>query len=116
MQTIVLTDGGILLYDEGFLPSDLADRYIVDLRDNCGWEQKPGIFGHKQPRLTASYGDPGVTYRYSLVAFSTTGYKREGMVDGQSKDDESEQVQAEKPSLVSGGLLRMISPVSDTFK
>ena len=25
-------------------------------------------------------------------------------------------VQAEKPSLVSGGLLRMISPVSDTFK
>jgi hypothetical protein len=26
------------------------------------------------------------------------------------------QVQADKPSLVSGGLLRMISPVSDTFK
>ncbi len=43
-------------------------------------------------------------------------YKSEGMVDGQAKDDESGQVQAEKPSLVSGGLLRMISPVSDTFK
>jgi hypothetical protein len=38
------------------------------------------------------------------------------MVDGQAKDDESGQVQVEKPSLVSGGLLRMISPVSDTFK
>jgi hypothetical protein len=38
------------------------------------------------------------------------------MADGQAKDDESGQIQAEQPSLVSGGLLRMISPVSDTFK
>ena len=29
------------------------------------WEQKPGVFGHMQPRLTASYGDEGVSYRYS---------------------------------------------------
>ena len=43
------------------------------------------------------------------------GYKSDEMVEGQAKDDESGQVQAEKPSLVSGGLLRMISPVSDTF-
>ena len=47
---------------------------------------------------------------------SCCGYESEGMVDGQAKDDESGPVQAEKPSLVSGGLLRMISPVSDTFK
>jgi alkylated DNA repair dioxygenase AlkB len=65
MQTIELRDGGILLYDETFLPPDLADRYFADLRDNCAWEQKPGVFGHMQPRLTASYGDEGVTYRYS---------------------------------------------------
>lgn len=65
LQTIELTDGGILLYDEAFLPSELADRYFVGLRDNCIWEQKPGVFGHMQPRLTASYGDDGVTYRYS---------------------------------------------------
>lgn len=65
MQAIELTDGGILLYDESFLPSELADRYFVKLRDECDWEQKPGIFGHMQPRLTASYGDEGVTYRYS---------------------------------------------------
>lgn len=65
MQTIELTDGGILLYDEAFLPSELADRYFVELRDKCVWEQKPGVFGHMQPRLTASYGDDGVTYRYS---------------------------------------------------
>lgn len=65
MQTIELRDGGVLLYDECFLPTELSDRYFVELRDNCEWEQKPGIFGHMQPRLTASYGDEGVTYRYS---------------------------------------------------
>ena len=65
MDTIELTDGGLLLYDEAFLPPDLADRYFVELRDQCAWEQKPGIFGHMQPRLTASYGEAGVTYRYS---------------------------------------------------
>ncbi|MCA9142605.1 MAG: alpha-ketoglutarate-dependent dioxygenase AlkB [Planctomycetales bacterium] len=65
LQTIELTHGGILLYDESFLPAEVSDRYFVELRDNCVWEQKPGIFGHMQPRLTASYGDDGVTYRYS---------------------------------------------------
>lgn len=64
-QTFELTDGGILHYDDDFLPAELSDRYFIELRDNCHWEQKPGIFGHPQPRLTASYGDNGVTYRYS---------------------------------------------------
>ena len=65
MKTIELADGGILLFDDDFLPPDLADHYFTELRDNCAWEQKPGIFGHMQPRLIASYGDAGVTYRYS---------------------------------------------------
>jgi len=65
MQTIELADGGILLYDDAFLPPDLADRYFAELRDHAAWEQKPGVFGHMQPRLTASYGDEGVSYRYS---------------------------------------------------
>jgi len=65
MQTLELTDGGLLLYDEAFLPPDLADRYFVELRDTVAWEQKPGVFGHLQPRLTASYGDAGLVYRYS---------------------------------------------------
>tara|TARA_A100001391_G_scaffold143428_1_gene101220 strand:- start:815 stop:1435 length:621 start_codon:yes stop_codon:yes gene_type:complete len=65
LQTIELTDGGVLLFDGNFLPSELADRYFVTIRDECIWEQKPGIFGHMQPRLTASYGDDGATYRYS---------------------------------------------------
>jgi len=60
-----LADGGVLLYDENFLPPDLAERYFIELKDHSAWEQKPGVFGHMQPRLTASYGDEGVTYRYS---------------------------------------------------
>ena len=65
MDTIELTDGGILLYDDAFLPPDVAHRYFVELRDNSAWQQKPGVFGHMQPRLTTSYGDEGITYRYS---------------------------------------------------
>ncbi|MFY8201836.1 MAG: alpha-ketoglutarate-dependent dioxygenase AlkB family protein [Pirellula staleyi] len=67
MKKIKLKDGGVLFYDDAFLPTILADRYFVELRDQCAWEQKPGIFGHMQPRLIASYGDSGVTYRYSGV-------------------------------------------------
>jgi len=67
VKTVELQDGGILIYDDAFLPADLADRFFVDLRDQGAWEQKQGIFGHMQPRLIASYGDTGVTYRYSGV-------------------------------------------------
>lgn len=65
METIELADGGILLYDDAFLPPDLAQRYFVELTDKTAWEQKPASFGRLQPRLTASYGDEGITYRYS---------------------------------------------------
>lgn len=65
MQTIELADGGLLLCAEAFLPPDLADRYFAELRDTAPWEQKQAAFGHLQPRLTASYGDDGVTYLYS---------------------------------------------------
>jgi hypothetical protein len=70
MQTFELHDGGILFYDGAFLPADHADRYFDDLRQNSAWEQKPGIFGHMQPRLIASYGDDGITYRYSGSDYS----------------------------------------------
>ncbi len=65
LKTLELRDGGILRYDATFLASELADRYFVELRDNCIWAQQPGIFGHMQPRLTASYGEEGMTYCYS---------------------------------------------------
>jgi alkylated DNA repair dioxygenase AlkB len=65
MEIIALANGGIILYDQRFLPPDLADRYFVELRDTSAWEQKKGAFGQMQPRLTASYGDDGITYYYS---------------------------------------------------
>jgi alkylated DNA repair dioxygenase AlkB len=65
MKTIELADGGLLLYEEAFLPTDLADWYFVELRDTAPWEQKKAAFGRLQPRLTASYGDDDVTYLYS---------------------------------------------------
>jgi alkylated DNA repair dioxygenase AlkB len=65
MVTFELADGGLLQYDEAFLPPDLAQGYFVELRNNSAWQQKPASFGHLQPRLTASYGDDGITYRYS---------------------------------------------------
>lgn len=65
MKTLELTDGGILLIEDAFLPQDVADRYFADLLEQSAWVQKPGVFGQMQPRLTASYGDEGVTYRYS---------------------------------------------------
>jgi hypothetical protein len=65
LEIIELLDGGILLYYEAFLPPELADCYFAELRDEVAWEQKPAVFGHMQPRLTASYGDEGITYFYS---------------------------------------------------
>ena len=65
MDTIELADGGLLLYEEAFLPADLAVRSFVELRDTAPWEQKKAAFGRLQSRLTASYGDEGITYHYS---------------------------------------------------
>lgn len=67
MQRIELLDGGLILYCESFFAVPTADRYFKALQAECRWEQKPGIFGHMQPRLIASHGDPGVTYKYSGV-------------------------------------------------
>ena len=46
METVDLTDGGLLFYDEAFLPAELADRYFIDLRDHCA--------GNRSPRFSAT--------------------------------------------------------------
>lgn len=69
MQTIELADGGRLHLHSNFLEPSVADRYFAALREECEWEAKPGIFGHMQPRLIATHGDPGVSYRYSGAAY-----------------------------------------------
>ena len=65
MDTIELADGGILVYDQEFLPEERADHYFVELKDHCQWEQVPASFGYLQSRWTASYGDEGVAYNDS---------------------------------------------------
>lgn len=60
-----LADGGLLRYDTDFLSADLAWTYFEELRQTVAWQQQRGAFGHPQPRLTAAYGDEGITYRYS---------------------------------------------------
>jgi alkylated DNA repair dioxygenase AlkB len=65
LQTIHLADGGLLLYEPSFLPDGFGWQCFSEIRDATPWEQKPGVFGHPQPRLTAAYGDAGVVYRYS---------------------------------------------------
>ncbi len=60
-------DGNVLLANNFFDAID-ADRYYKDLLENIAWEEREIVlFGkrHKQPRLVAWYGDPGITYRYS---------------------------------------------------
>lgn len=65
MKTLELADGGRVTYLPGFLAEEPAWAYWRELRESCAWEQQPAIFGQRQPRLTASYGDPGTTYLYS---------------------------------------------------
>lgn len=60
-----LEDGGTVVYDEHFVPANTAREWFLRLRDTVKWEQKKGAFGKWQPRLTASFGDPGTTYAYS---------------------------------------------------
>lgn len=76
METIELQDGGILVYAEKYFSDAVADRYFVALRDECRWEQRPGIFGYMQPRLICSYGDPGISYRYSGADYPALPWSR----------------------------------------
>ncbi|MBO0700779.1 MAG: alpha-ketoglutarate-dependent dioxygenase AlkB, partial [Zavarzinella sp.] len=66
MRPIDLRDGGLLLYDESFLPPAEADSLFAHLRDTVPWKQE-GRPGRMFPRLTAWYADPGHSYSYSGV-------------------------------------------------
>lgn len=65
MQKYELTDGGIFFCDESFFSSIISDQYFSEFIGYSSWQQKIGVFGHMQPRLTAAYGDAGLTYSYS---------------------------------------------------
>jgi alkylated DNA repair dioxygenase AlkB len=63
-------DGGILLWLPHFLPSEEADSLFAVLKESISWKQERGRFGRLFPRLTALYGDDGVVYKYSGIAYA----------------------------------------------
>jgi alkylated DNA repair dioxygenase AlkB len=62
-----VADGGRILHDPAFLSPEEADTLFALLRERTPWRQEQGAFGHRLPRLTMYYADPGVHYRYSGV-------------------------------------------------
>ena len=66
-----LEDDSRLLVVPNFLSPRESGELLALLVQNCQWEQKPAVFGHLQPRLTAACGDPGLTYRYSRTQHTT---------------------------------------------
>jgi alkylated DNA repair dioxygenase AlkB len=62
-----------LEYHPGFLPKQLADRYLQQLWDELEWMQrKIVIFGRRrlQPRLITWYGDSSAKYGYSGLSLT----------------------------------------------
>ncbi len=61
-------ENGALQLREDFYDPKAADKLLTVLQETVVWRQEPIIlFGREvmQPRLTAWYGDPGASYRYS---------------------------------------------------
>jgi hypothetical protein len=72
--------------------------------------------GQAAPTLVAKSPPEEMTNLYEDRAEFTARRIRLDWSRGQTKCDEGGQVQAAENNLSSGGSLRMISPVSDTFK
>lgn len=68
-SNILPEKGEVTYYPEFFNPS-LSDIFLQRLKQEIDWKQEPiWMFGRQvmQPRLTALYGNPEVTYGYSGI-------------------------------------------------
>jgi len=65
LQKYELTDGGILFYHGSSFYSVISYQYFYEILGYSSWKQKPEVFCHMQPRLTAAYGEDGKNYCYS---------------------------------------------------
>ena len=77
MEIIEIKDGGKLFYSENFLKPDVADALFDYLKRKVCWNQNSIKLFNKTidlPRLTAWYADAGVTYKYSRISHSGTGW------------------------------------------
>lgn len=74
LNSIPISDG-ILQYAPSFIPSEEATDLLEKLIECIDWRQEEmKMFGKivQFPRLTAWYGDPEATYRYSGTTFQPT--------------------------------------------
>jgi alkylated DNA repair dioxygenase AlkB len=62
-----LLDGGTFDIYKEFFPPELATKLLEVIKEKTPWVQEKTKFGHKFPRLTVWYADPGLTYSYSGV-------------------------------------------------
>ncbi|MDA0708902.1 MAG: alpha-ketoglutarate-dependent dioxygenase AlkB [bacterium] len=68
---------GEMGYVKGFFTREQSQTYFSILMNTVAWEQKTiHMFGKPiaSPRLTAWYGDAGVTYSYSGIRLSAPGW------------------------------------------
>lgn len=59
-----------LFYHPTWIQEQLANFYIAALREKISWRQEHAKFNSQTiplPRLTAWYGDPGASYKYSGI-------------------------------------------------
>ncbi len=71
---IPLSDGELSYYQD-FIPHDESIQYLQILLDDIKWQQnKIKMFGkvYDEPRLTAWYGDQGLSYKYSGIQLNPT--------------------------------------------
>jgi alkylated DNA repair dioxygenase AlkB len=76
-MTQEVEDGGLLRYWPAFYAPAEADALFASLREHVAWKQERGRFGRPFPRLTALYGDPGLTYTYSGVSYPALPWSAE---------------------------------------
>lgn len=68
---------GELFYEEKVFSAAESEVYVLRLLNEVDWQQKSiRLFGKEllQPRLTAWYGDPGISYTYSGLKSIAQGW------------------------------------------
>src|SRR5258708_3332718 len=72
-EVIQAPDADIRFYPQFFSPSE-SDAFLAELMSSTDWKQEQIRYYGKLvnlPRLTAWYGDPGKTYKYSGITVDT---------------------------------------------
>lgn len=89
--TLPLIDAEVR-YFPSFFPKNMATQFMEELENEITWQQKKiKIFGKEldQPRLTAFYGDKGLSYTYSNLTWEATEWTQPLLLMKQSIEEES---------------------------